>query len=243
MVTTVPAGRDIRLDLFRGIALWLIYLVHIPYNIVNWVTIRNYGFRDAADLFVFISGYTTAFVYGRTLRERGVITAGARILERASHIYVAHVFLFVIYLAKIAYLGAKFDSPLFAEEFNVFGFLRHPDATLIQGLLLKFKPVNMDVLPLYIALMLAFPPVLWALLRSLTVALPAPRSCMRRPVILVGIYPPMRSASGTSTRSPGNCCSSSAPGADLTASSNWRGSSGRARSWCSRSCIWRSRWS
>jgi hypothetical protein len=166
MATTVPAGRDIRLDLFRGIALWLIYLDHIPFNIVNWVTIRNYGFSDAADLFVFISGYTTAFVFGRTMRERGVITAGARILKRAWQIYVAHVFLFVIYLAEIAYLGAKFDNPLFAEEFNVFGFLRHPDATLIQGLLLKFKPVNMDVLPLYIVLMLAFPPVLWALLRS-----------------------------------------------------------------------------
>jgi hypothetical protein len=165
MATTPPAGRDIRLDVFRGVALWLIYLDHIPYNIVNWITIRNYGFSDAADMFVFISGYTAAFVYGRAMRDKGTIAAGARILKRAWQIYVAHVFLFVIYLAEIAYLGAKFDNPLFAEEFNVFGFLRHPDVTLVQGLLLKFKPVNMDVLPLYIVLMLTFPPVLWALLR------------------------------------------------------------------------------
>jgi hypothetical protein len=171
MTTAVSAGRDIRLDVFRGIALWLIYLDHIPYNIVNWITIRNYGFSDAADLFVFISGYTAAFVYGRSMRERGAIAAGARILRRAWQIYVAHVFLFVIYLAEIAYVGQKFDNPLFAEEFNVFGFLRHPDVTLVQGLLLKFKPVNMDVLPLYIVLMLAFPPMLWALLRSPNVAL------------------------------------------------------------------------
>jgi hypothetical protein len=171
MAYTVPAGRDIRLDIFRGVALWLIYLDHIPFNIVNWITIRNYGFSDAADMFVFISGYTTAFVYGRTMRERGVVAASARILKRAWQIYVAHVFLFVIYLAEIAYVGAKFDNPLFAEEFNVFGFLRNPDVTLIQGLLLKFKPVNMDVLPLYIVLMLAFPPVLWALLRSPNLAL------------------------------------------------------------------------
>jgi hypothetical protein len=60
--------RDLRLDLFRGVALWLIFLDHIPENIVNWFTIRNYGFSDATEIFIFISGYTAAFVYGRTMR-------------------------------------------------------------------------------------------------------------------------------------------------------------------------------
>ena len=78
---TVPAGRDLRLDLFRGMALWLIFLDHIPSNIVSWITIRNYGFSDATEIFVFISGYTAAFVYGRAMRERGVVVAGARILK------------------------------------------------------------------------------------------------------------------------------------------------------------------
>ena len=51
-----PKGRDRRLDLFRGIANWAIFLNHIPNNAVNWITTRNYGFSDGADLFVFISG-------------------------------------------------------------------------------------------------------------------------------------------------------------------------------------------
>ena len=55
--TLPPRGRDYRLDLLRGFANWAIYLDHIPNNAVNWVTQRNYGFSDAADLFVFISGY------------------------------------------------------------------------------------------------------------------------------------------------------------------------------------------
>jgi hypothetical protein len=55
-------GRDLRLDLFRGLALWLIFLDHIPDNVVNWITIRNFGFSDATEIFVFISGYTAAFV-------------------------------------------------------------------------------------------------------------------------------------------------------------------------------------
>ena len=74
--TLPPRGRDYRLDLLRGFANWAIYLDHIPNNAVNWVTQRNYGFSDAADLFVFISGYTASFVYARIMLERGFIIGG-----------------------------------------------------------------------------------------------------------------------------------------------------------------------
>jgi hypothetical protein len=171
MTPTVPTQRDLRLDLFRGLALWLIFLDHIPSNVVNWVTIRNYGFSDAAEIFVFISGYTAAFVYGRAMRERGVVVASARILRRAWQVYVAHIFIFVIFLAEIAYLTTSFDNPLYNEEMGVFDFMKEPGATLIQALLLKFKPVFMDVLPLYIVLLIGFPPVLWLLLRAPSLAL------------------------------------------------------------------------
>jgi len=163
--------RDLRLDLFRGIALWLIFLDHIPENVVNWITIRNYGFSDATEIFIFISGYTGAFVYGGTMRERGFVLASARILRRAWQIYVAHIFLFTIFMAEIAYVAATFDNPLYAEEMKILDFLKQPDITIFQALLLKFKPANMDVLPLYIVLLLLFPPVLYLLLRRPNVAL------------------------------------------------------------------------
>src|SRR5262249_7828658 len=103
----VTPRRDLRLDLFRGIALWLIFLDHIPSNLVAWGTLRNYGFSDATEIFVFVSGYTAAFVYGKEMRERGPIIAGAHILRRVWQIYVAHVFLFAIYLAEISYLATS----------------------------------------------------------------------------------------------------------------------------------------
>jgi hypothetical protein len=171
MVTAT--GRDLRLDLFRGLALWLIFLDHIPSNVVSWVTIRNYGFSDATEIFIFISGYTAAFVYGRAMTERGFIVSGSRILRRAWQIYVAHIFLFAIYMAEISYVATSFENPLFAEEMNILDFLKQPDQTIIQALLLKFKPVNMDVLPLYIVLLLLFPPILWLLQRAPTLALGA----------------------------------------------------------------------
>ena len=165
--------RDLRLDLFRGIALWLIFLDHIPENVVNWFTIRNYGFSDATEIFIFISGYTAAFVYGRAMRERGYLIASARILRRAWQIYVAHIFLFTIFMAEIAYVAATFDNPLYAEEMNILDFLKQPDVTIFQALLLKFKPVNMDVLPLYIVLLLLFPPALAMLMWQPAFALAA----------------------------------------------------------------------
>jgi hypothetical protein len=167
----VSTERDLRLDLFRGIALWLIFLDHIPSNAVSWITIRNYGFSDATEIFVFISGYTAAFVYGRAMREHGFIVAGARLLKRSWQIYVAHVFLFAIYLAEISYVATSFDNPLYSEEMGVLDFLKHPDVTILQALLLKFKPVNMDVLPLYIVLLAGFAPILWLLLRAPSLAL------------------------------------------------------------------------
>jgi hypothetical protein len=173
MSPAVAAERDLRLDLFRGLALWLIFLDHIPSNIVAWITIRNYGFSDATEIFIFISGYTAAFVYGKAMSERGFVVASARILKRAWQIYVAHIFLFAIYLAEISYVATSFTNPLFAEEMGVLDFLKQPDITIIQALLLKFKPVNMDVLPLYIVLLLLFPPILWLLRRLPSVALTA----------------------------------------------------------------------
>ncbi|TCU75068.1 hypothetical protein EDE08_103285 [Bradyrhizobium sp. R2.2-H] len=164
---TLPdKGRDLRLDLFRGVANWAIFLDHIPDNVVNWITTRNYGFSDAADLFVFISGYTASFVYARMMLERGFIVGATRLTKRVWQLYVAHIILFVIYIASISYLALRFGDSEMINEFNVAGLVDNATETLRQGLFLRFKPLNLDVLPLYIVLMGLFPPVLWFMLRK-----------------------------------------------------------------------------
>lgn len=164
---TLPEkGRDLRLDFFRGIANWWIFLDHIPNNVVNWATPRNYGFSDAADLFVFISGYTASFVYARLMLDRGFVVGSTRLWKRVWQLYVAHVLLFVIYIAAIGWVALRYNDPDIINEFNVAGLVDNPIQTLTQGLILRFKPVNLDVLPLYIILMGFFPPVLWLMLRK-----------------------------------------------------------------------------
>ena len=158
-------GRDLRLDLFRGLANWAMFLGHIPGTALAWFTTRNYGFSDGADLFVFISGYTAALVYGKMMLERGFVVGATRLSKRVWQLYVAYALLFVFYMTSVHYLAHKFDILHLMDQFNVTRLMEFPVETLAQGLALKFKPLNLDVIPLYIVLMGAFPPVLWLMLR------------------------------------------------------------------------------
>ena len=159
-------GRDARIDLFRGIANWFIFLDHIPNDVVNLITIRNYGFSGAADLFIFISGYAASIVYAKMTLERGFVVGATRIFKRVWQLYIAYVILFVIYVVTVADVAARYSAPDIIYEFNVSGLVDHPIRTLAYGLLLKSRPLNLDVLQLYIALMAFFPPVLWMMLRK-----------------------------------------------------------------------------
>src|SRR3982074_162674 len=91
-------GRDLRLDLFRGLANWAIFLDHIPHEVMSSITTRNYGFSDAADLFVFISGYAAACVFGRIMVEQGYVAAASRLVKRASRLYAAHIMVLIVFI-------------------------------------------------------------------------------------------------------------------------------------------------
>jgi hypothetical protein len=160
-----PIERDLRLDLFRGIGLWMIFLDHIPHDVVAWLTLRNYGFSDAAEFFVFISGYLVGFIYGPIVAGGLFLAAVKRLWRRAAEMYVAHIMLFLLFTAQIARTARRFDNPMYEHEFNVFNFLAHPDELIGQAILLKYKPVNLDVLPLYITLVFFAPFMVWCLVR------------------------------------------------------------------------------
>ena len=115
--------RDLRLDFFRGLSLIFIFIDHIPHNILSYFTLQSITFFDAAEGFIFISGFTAALVYGRRLDEKGVVYATARVLQRAWQLYVAHIFLFVLFVAEVSYTAATFKNPMYNEEMRVADFL------------------------------------------------------------------------------------------------------------------------
>jgi hypothetical protein len=163
---------DLRLCLLLGIAAWFLFLDHVPHNAVSLLTMRNFGFSGATDLFVFVGGYTAAILYGRMMLERGFVVTATRIFKRLWQLYAAYIVLFVIYIDLIGYVARKSRASELIEDFNVTGIVDHAIRTLIHGLLLQAKPLNLDVLQLFIVLMAAFPLVLFGMVRrpNITIA-------------------------------------------------------------------------
>ena len=162
--------RDLRLDACRGLALWFIFIDHIPDNVFAWLTLRNYGFSDTTEVFVFVSGYTCMLAYGGALREQGWPTTVTRALRRGWEIYAAFLLLLIAYLALIWAVGG--DSR-YLDETNTAFFFRDPGAAIVHAVVLQYTPVNTDILPTFVLLHLAFPGLLWLLTRSAVVALAA----------------------------------------------------------------------
>jgi len=156
-------ARDLRLDFFRGLSLFFIFIDHIPENILSYFTLHSIAFCDAAEIFIFISGYTAALVYGASLRRNGALLAVAQVYRRVWQLYVAHVFLFVIFVAEVSYTLIAVQSPMYTEELGVGDFLNEPHIAVIRALMLQFQPPFLDILPLYIVLLGTFPLVLLAL--------------------------------------------------------------------------------
>lgn len=161
------AGRDLRIDVCRGIALWWIFLDHVPNNIGSWLTPRNYGFCDAAEIFMFISGVTCALAYGRARQREGWSGMIGRSLRRGWDIYAAFLLL-TLACAILVYLAG---SDQLADESNTRILLEHPGATLAHAAILQYRPVNTDVLPIFVIFHVLFAPLLWLLLRAPNVTL------------------------------------------------------------------------
>jgi hypothetical protein len=153
--------RDLRIDVCRGIALWWIFLDHVPNNIGSWLTLRNYGFSDAAEVFMFVSGVTCALAYGKARCCGGWTRVIGRTLWRSWDIYVAFLLLTLACAILVHFAGGG----RLADESNTRILLEQPGVTLAHAAILQYRPVNTDVLPIFVLLHLLFAPLLWLLLR------------------------------------------------------------------------------
>lgn len=146
-------ARDLRVDFFRGIALVCMFWDHLPGNPLGHATLRNFGLSDAAELFVFLAGYGAMLAYGRRYERDGFFPAAVRVLRRAWVLYVAHVFLLAQLMAVVFVANAHVETRDFIAEMGLGYFLQQPQEALLAGIVMQFKPVLMDPLPLYVLLM------------------------------------------------------------------------------------------
>jgi hypothetical protein len=193
----VPQGRDLRLDLFRGCAMIIILVAHIPFNrLSNYIPAR-YGWSDAADIFVFCSGMASALAFGTIFARRGWMMGTARVAYRVWQVYWAHICLFLAIATSMAALDqsgifAKYGSfdKSYVGAMNLTAFFESPLQGLVGLTTLTYVPNYFDILPMYLVILAMIPAImllarldprvamaasviLWAVAQTGILALPA----------------------------------------------------------------------
>ena len=152
-----PAGRDARLDMFRGIALVMIFINHVPGTIYENFTNRNFGFSDAAEAFVFMSGMAAGLAYSNGFRTGNLWLAIAKVWARARQLYFVHITITMLCLGIFAAAALWFGLPEVMQKNNITPIYGKPLSTLIGIPLLTHQLGYLNILPLYTMLLLATP--------------------------------------------------------------------------------------
>ena len=157
------AARDLRVDFFRGLALWWIYTDHIPGDVLSDFSLRNFATCDATEVFVLLAGYGAGLSYGMGLGRNGYISTAADVMKRAWTLYVAHIFLFVLFTAQVTYSATALNRLNYLEETRLDVLGDDPYRSMLEALLLRFQPSLLNILPLYVVLLVFFAATIWLL--------------------------------------------------------------------------------
>ncbi len=159
--------RDYRIDFFRGLALIIIVIDHIPFNIYSYMTPRNYGLSDAAEIFVLVSGVSAAFAYFGRFAAGETIGASLRAIKRGFTLYVAHLFGTVAMLGMFAIAAIWFERPSFVNDNNFGPVFQDPVTGLAGVVSLGHQLGFFNILPMYIVLLLTLPLMMMLARKSL----------------------------------------------------------------------------
>jgi hypothetical protein len=155
--------RDLRVDFFRGLALWWIYTDHIPGNVLGDYSLQKFAVCDATEVFVLLAGYGAGLAYGSGLRPHGYVSTAADIMRRAWTLYVAHIFLFVLFTAQVTYSATALNRLNYLSESRLDVLGDDPYRSILQAVLLRFQPSLLNILPLYVVLLVFFAMTVWLL--------------------------------------------------------------------------------
>jgi hypothetical protein len=172
-MTATSAKRDHRIDFWRGLALVTIFVNHVPGNLLEHVTHRNYGLSDSAELFVFLAGFSAAIAYfGRFLAGDPVIAVG-RVVARTWSLYCAHIVLIVAAIGIFFVAAMAFHDVHWAEAYGLDVLSTDPIRGFVGLVSLGHQIGYFNILPLYVALFAMLPVIMLLAARSLGLALAA----------------------------------------------------------------------
>ncbi|WP_372789840.1 OpgC domain-containing protein, partial [Paraconexibacter sp.] len=159
-----PAGRDVALDLLRGLAMIVLVVNHAQLS--SWLGVATSTLVSAAEVLVPVSGVAVGMVFGRRWVVNGARATTLQLWRRARTLYFASVTVgalvglatFLPVLAVDAASVSNGGRELYAFD----GALR----TVLAVLTLEAGPWQINVLGLFVVTLLIAPALLWALHRG-----------------------------------------------------------------------------
>jgi hypothetical protein len=166
MTTKAPAKRVDAIDFWRGFALLTIFIDHVPDNAFQHITIRNFGFSDAAELFVFLSGASVALAYGTRFFKGETWAAVRAVMHRAFTLYWAQVLTSLLIIGLLAAAAGWWDNDELVSDPDRIFVLTSPAQGISAILAMSHQLGNVNILPMYVALLLLTPVLLLLARRS-----------------------------------------------------------------------------
>jgi hypothetical protein len=155
--------RDLRIDFFRGLALYMVVFDHIGNDPLSRLTYQGLGFSDAAEIFVYVSGVACGLAYTSLLERRGwgalMHALGARAIRIYSYYALSIVATILLITAAADIWGNKFRTDDYLS-----GMMTLADPVMAAWSALSLiSPLGLSAfLVLYIPMTLVAVPILMA---------------------------------------------------------------------------------
>lgn len=161
------------IDFWRGVALVMIFINHVPGMVYSLLTLRNYAISDAAELFVFLAGCSLAFVATGSTGTKPAGQVVTRLLMRAFEIWRAQIVTISVAIALLGAGAVLFNDPLLLEWHGAGPAFYDTVRASVGLVLLTYQIGYFNILPLYVVLLLLALVFIVIARRSLAAALAA----------------------------------------------------------------------
>lgn len=168
-----PGSRDHRIDFWRGLALLTIFINHVPGNIFEHLTHRNFGISDSAELFVFLAGFSAAVAYFPKFLSGDRLVATGKVVQRTWTLYLAHVALVLAAVGLFFAAAIHFKDTHWLEAYGLDLLSTEPVRGYIGLVTMGHQIGYFNILPLYVALFAMLPAILWLATRNIWLPLAA----------------------------------------------------------------------
>ncbi|MBW8638663.1 OpgC domain-containing protein [Hoeflea sp. WL0058] len=162
------ANRNTSIDVIRALCLIMIFVNHVPGNPLERLTTKNFGFSDAAEIFVLLSGVSAAYAYGAKYGQGARLVTTLKIWRRSGVLYVAHLATTLATLGIFCFLATVYARPELLEAINIAPVIAEPATALVGVVTLGHQLGYNNILPVYAVMLLLLPIFLAIGKRSLT---------------------------------------------------------------------------